>query len=59
MPDLFDWKGRVKDGSVTEDDTEEYEYFMTAKFNYDDCKNRISTLIDTIKSIDIDISHSE
>jgi len=57
--EYFDWKKRVKDGSITEEDTEEYDYFTTAKFNYEDCKNRIQTLIDSINSLDIEIIRLE
>ena len=49
--EYFSLKKRVKDREIISDDEEEHEYYNMSKFNFDDCKNKITDLTEWVKTL--------
>ena len=53
------WKKKVKDGDVTEDDEEKYEYFESTRCNYEDCQDKIHELAERVGGMEKELVQFE
>ena len=57
--EYFEWKKKVKDGDVKEDDEEEYEYFKSTRCNYEDCQDKIHELAERVGGMEEELVQCE
>lgn len=57
--EYFEWKKKVKDGDVREDDEEEYEYFESTRCNYEDCQDKIHDLAERVGGMEKELVQCE
>ena len=57
--EYFEWKKKVKDGDVKEDDEEAYEYFESTRCNYEDCQDKIHELAERVGGMEKELVQCE